>query len=156
MNKVLKITLLFILGLFGCASLITPAFKAVNSSSTSKIWSYSLYTRMFGGGNPKIGNTGLLTLAWVLGTVAFIITIVLIVLSFLNYEVSKKSLIITFAVIMVLYAISGTLVIFTPNFIGNTSDSTLGLGSILTSCSMYAGFILSLIFFLYNLFTNEE
>lgn len=156
MNKGLKNALLIILGVFGAATMITPAFRALNSSSTSKIWTYSLYIRIFGGGSAKVGNTGLLTLAWILSLVALVATVVLIILSIIDFEVSRKVNIITFSVIMVFYAVGGTLVIFAPQLIGNTTDAWLGIGSILTSCFMYAGFIMSLIFVLFYSLKKEN
>ncbi len=156
MNKGLKNALLIILGVFGAATMITPAFRALNSSSTSKIWTYSLYIRIFGGGSAKVGNTGLLTLAWILSLAALVVTVVLIILSIIDFEVSRKVNIITFSVIMVFYAVGGTLVIFAPQLIGNTTDAWLGIGSILTSCFMYAGFIMSLIFVLFYSLKKEN
>lgn len=156
MNKGLKNALLIILGVFGAATMITPAFRALNSSSTSKIWTYSLYIRIFGGGSAKVGNTGLLTLAWILSLAALVATVVLIILSIIDFEVSRKVNIITFSVIMVFYAVGGTLVIFAPQLIGNTTDAWLGIGSILTSCFMYAGFIMSLIFVLFYSLKKEN
>lgn len=155
MKKGLKLTLLIVLGLFGVVSMITPAFRAIVSNSTSKIWTYSLYIRMFGGGNPKVGNTGPLTLAWIFALVALITTVILIILNFLDYEMSKKAQIITYSFILVFYLTAGTLVIFTPQLIGNTASSSLGIGSILTSSSMYGGFIISFILVLYTSIIKE-
>lgn len=156
MKKGLKNALLIILGVFGVATMITPAFRALNSSSTSKIWTYSLYIRIFGGGNPKVGNTGLLTLAWILSLVALVVTVVFVILNIIDYEISKKVNLIAFSVVMLFYAVGGTLVICAPYLIGNTYGAYLGLGSILTSCFMYAGFIVSLIFVLYYSLGKEE
>ena len=156
MKKGLEKALLIILGVFGVATMITPAFRALNSSSTSKIWTYSLYIRIFGGGSAKVGNTGLLTLAWILSLVALVTTIVLIILNLVGSELSRKVNIITYSVIMVFYAVGATLVIFAPQLIGNTTDAWLGIGSILTSCFMYAGFIVSLIFVLNYSLRKED
>lgn len=156
MNKGLKNALSIILSVFGVMTMITPAFRAVNCEATGRVFKYSLYLRIFGGGNPKIGNTGPLTLAWILSLVALITSIVLVILNLINYEISKKTNLITYGVMMVLYAVGGTLVIFTPQLIGITYNATLGIGSILTSCFMYAGFIMSLVFVLFYFLKKED
>ena len=158
MKKNINIVLLFLLSLFGVGAMISPIGKALESTSTSRIWSYSLYTRYFGGGysGSKIGNCGPLTLAWILNLVALVVCVVLIILYFVKYELSRKTSVILYSIISVFYVTAGVLVLATPALVGNTDSATLGIGSILTSCFMLAAFIVGLIIIIKSLFQKDE
>jgi len=158
MKKYLKIILFVLVAVFNVGALISPVGRALDSSATSRVWTYSLYTRIFGGGlstSSTIGNTPLITFAWCLSVMTLIVIGLLITFYFLKIEISKLTSIILYGSLSIGYLLSSLLYFCIMPIIGNTTDATIGLGTILTGSFMLVGFVVMTFVLLHNVLSQK-
>src|SRR5574344_595775 len=154
MKKYLKIILLFVLLATGIGAMFAPFGKAIESSNISKVWSFTLYNRIFGEGSYK--NIGPLTLAWCLTLFGLILTILLIVLYFVNSYPTRVTLIVLYSVIIGFFLGAASLDFCACPSIGNTSDASLGIGTIITAIFLSLGAVTSAVLLLRELKSNDD
>jgi len=154
MKKYFKVILLFLLLGSGLGAIFSPFGEAFESTNTNRVWSYTLYNRIFGEGTSK--NVGALTLAWCLNLFALLAVIVLIVLYFAKIYPTKRSLIIFYGAIAGLFGVGSIIDFCACPIIGNTTDATLGIGTILTAIFLALGFLIAIAMLFVTLKSNDD
>ena len=145
-NKLFGI-LLIALEVLGVASMLTPIGRALESSAPARVWSYSLYTRIFGGGftsSSQIANCGPLTFAWCLSLFSLAIVTVLVILYFCKIDLSRVTKITVFGMTTLFTGISSVLYFCSTVLVGNTTDAVLGIGAILSASVMVLSFVIGI------------
>lgn len=159
MKKYFKIILLILLVVFGTGAMLSPMGKAIESSGTSRIWEYSLYTRIFGGGftsSSQIKNCGPLTLAWCFTLFGLVLSALLVVFYFTNSMPEKITSIVLYSAISAFYSVGAILDFCACVIIGNTTDASLGIGTILTGIFLCLGFVVSAYLLLKEIFSENN
>jgi len=159
MKKYFKITLLILLVIFGASAMFFPMGKTIESSGTSRIWEYSLYTRIFGGGftsSSQIKNCGPLTLAWCFTLFGLILSVLFVIFYFTNSMPERITSIALYSGICTFYLVAAILDFSACAIIGNTTDASLGIGTIFTAIALSLGFAVGAYLLLKEIFSGNN